>query len=87
MRSARLDITADEFPTFLYDENMLYDENVVEVGLLRGQLLLKVRNVTVIISTCLWILTVSSRYTVIYSPALEQRCQALLKPTRAHQRQ
>jgi hypothetical protein len=41
VRTRAIEITADELPTFLYDENM-YEEDP-DVGLLRGQLLLKVR--------------------------------------------
>ena len=42
VRTRAIEIAADELPTFLYDENM-YDEEDPDVGLLRGQLLLKVR--------------------------------------------
>ena len=42
VRTRAIEINADELPTFLDDENM-YNEEDPDVGLLRGQLLLKVR--------------------------------------------
>ena len=47
-----IQITADDFPSFVYESGTVYDENNEDVGLFQGYLLVRA-------STCLWLLQYS----------------------------
>lgn len=48
VRTRAVEITAGEFLTFLYDEDITYSPEDVDIGLLRSQLLLMVRNASML---------------------------------------